>query len=49
MMRRRVLDMDEVKLKVLPSGDMRDAVRILLGQFRHRFELRWIEPAEGIS
>ena len=42
----RVLDVDEVELEILPRRDVRDAVRILLGQLGHDFELCGIEAAE---
>jgi hypothetical protein len=34
-----VVDVNEMELPVLTGGDVRDAVRILLRQFRHDFEL----------
>ena len=41
-----VLDVDEMELKILARGDVRDAVGIFLGQFRHRLELPRVKPAE---
>ena len=35
----RVFDMDVVQLEILPSGDVQNAIRILVGDFRQHFHL----------
>ena len=45
----RILDVDVVKLEILASGDVRDAVGILLGQFRQRLELLGVQPTRRES
>ena len=41
-----VFDVDEVKLNILPRGDVADRVGILFGQLRKHDHLRWDQPAE---
>ena len=43
--RRDVVEVDEMQLEVLTGGDVGDSVGVLLGQFRHRFELLRVHPA----
>jgi len=38
--------MDEVKLKILPGGDMGDAVRVLFGQLSQHLQLGCIQSSE---
>ena len=44
---RRVFNVDEVKLEILPRGHMQNLVRILLGQIGQGFQLLGRKPAEG--
>ena len=43
----RILDVDVVKLEILPRGHVRDAVGILLGQVRQRLELPRVQSSRG--
>ena len=45
----RIVDMNVVKLNILPRGHVRDAVRVFLGQLRQRFQLAGVQPSRRES
>src|SRR5262249_39764469 len=42
-----ILDVNEVKLKILARSDVRDVVRVLFGKLRQSLELSGVQSAEG--